>query len=182
MLQAIVVMGVSGCGKTAVGRLLAERLGWKFLDADDFHPPENVARMRRGEPLTDAERAPWLERLRQRMDTALVSPSRGMDQQHPAAGNCARQGIVLACSALAKRYRQRLGLPDERMKLVHLDGPAEVIRARLKQRIGHFMPATLFESQCGALERPAHDERAITVDVSGSPEEIVAVVLEGLAG
>jgi len=182
MLQAIVVMGVSGCGKTAVGRLLAEQLGWEFLDADDFHSPENVARMRRGEALTDADRAPWLDLLRQRMDTALASPSQSMDRQHPAAGNCARQGIVLACSALARRYRQRLGMPDKRMKLVHLDGPAEVIRARLKERTGHFMPATLFESQCGALERPAHDERAITVDVSGSPEEIVAVVLEGLAG
>ena len=181
MLQAIVVMGVSGCGKTAVGRLLAERLGWEFLDADDFHPPGNVTRMRRGEPLTDAERAPWLDRLRQQLDAAYVSRSEG-EASHPALGSCARQGIVLACSALARRYRQRLGLPEARMKLVHLDGPAEVILARLKERTGHFMPATLFESQCAALERPAHDEQAITVDISGSPEEIVAVVLNGLAG
>jgi gluconokinase len=148
MLQVIVVMGVSGCGKTAVGRLLAERLGWEFLDADDFHPPENVARMRRGEPLTDAERAPWLDRLRQKLDAASVSRPEG-EAPHPAVGRCAREGIVLACSVLARRYRQRLGLPDERMKLVHLDGPAAVILARLKERTGHFMPATLFETLAG---------------------------------
>lgn len=160
----ILVMGVSGSGKTVVGRLLAERLGYAFKDADDFHWPENVALMRQGIPLDDEKRGPWLDRL-----AAVV-------EQAGAAG----QGLVLACSALKKTYRSRIGVGRPFVRLVHLDGAESLLRERLEQRTGHYMPASLLASQCALLERPTEDEAAIRIDIASSPESIVAEITAAL--
>jgi len=157
-------MGVCGAGKTEIGRRLAVALGWTFRDADDFHPPANVAKMRSGTPLNDADRWPWLDAL-----ACLL--------QDAAAG---KDAVVLACSALARRYRDRLGLPHPHVRLVHLDDPAGVVRKRIEQRAGHFMPATLLDSQLALLERPAADERPIVVDVAADPDTIVRAILTQL--
>ena len=157
---AIVIMGVSGCGKTEIGRRLAERLGWAFKDADEFHPAENIAKMRAGVPLVDADREPWLAALAAVLDRAVTAGPR----------------LVLACSALKRGHRTRLGLPWTPIRLVHLDGAPEMIRKRIEQRAGHFMPATLLDSQLAALERPGPDENAIVVDVSPEPDAIVQAI------
>lgn len=154
---AVVVMGVSGCGKTAIGRQLAAVLGWTFRDGDDFHPPANVIKMTGGMPLTDADREPWLVTLAALLNTAV------------AAG----PPLVLGCSALRRAYRNQLGLPHPRIQLVHLDGPNDMIRKRIEQRAGHYMPATLLDSQLAILERPGPDEAAIVIDVSEDPGQIV---------
>jgi gluconokinase len=161
---ACVVMGVCGAGKTEVGRRLAAALGWEFRDADEFHPPENVAKMRSGTPLEDADRWPWLDALAELLRGAVTE----------------RRGTVLACSALARRYRARLGLPHPRIRLVHLDDATGAIRKRVEQRAGHFMPATLLDSQLALLERPGPDERPIVVDVAGTPDAIVRSILAAL--
>ena len=161
---AVVIMGVCGAGKTEIGRRLAEALDWTFLDADDFHPPANVEKMRAGTPLCDADRWPWLDVLAERL-------------RESAAGH---GNTVLACSALARRYRDRLGLPHPFIRLVHLDDAGDVIRQRMKRRTGHFMPATLLESQLAILERPAADERPIVVDVASEPDAIVRSILASL--
>jgi len=163
--RAVVVMGVCGAGKTEIGRRLAAALHWTFLDADDFHPPANVDKMRSGTPLVDADRWPWLDAL-----AAVL--------QDAAAG---RGNTVLACSALARRYRDRLGLPHPLVRLVHLDDPSGVIRQRMKNRPGHFMPATLLDSQLALLERPVADERPIVIDVSEKQDAIVRSIVERLA-
>ena len=161
---AIVIMGVSGSGKTEIGRRLAGRLGWAFRDADDFHPAENVAKMRAGIPLDDGDRAPWLATLSALLAEAIaVGPP-----------------LVLACSALKRRHRCRLGLPTAGIRLVHLDGPPGLIRKRIEQRAGHFMPAALLDSQLLALERPGPDENAIVVDVSSEPDAIVRAITAAL--
>lgn len=162
----IVVMGVSGSGKTVVGSRLADALGYTFHDADDHHPPENVARMRSGQPLDDAHRGPWLDRLAALVDESIA----------------ARQGIVLACSALARRYRDRIGTSRPGVRLVHLDGDEQLIRHRLADRTGHFMPATLLASQLAALEKPTADEAAITVGIAAPPDQIVASIVAALRG
>jgi len=154
---AIVVMGVSGVGKTVVGKILADQLGWDFHDADDFHSAANVAKMRSAKPLSDADRQPWLERL-----AALL-----------AGATAGGPPLVLACSALARRHREALGLPHGRIRLVFLTAAAEVIRKRIEQRAGHYMPATLLDSQLSALEPPQAAETPIVIDVSAEPEEIV---------
>jgi gluconokinase len=153
----VVVMGVTGAGKSTVGRLLAARFGAEFVDADDYHPPENVAKMRAGTPLTDTDRQPWLERL-----NALL-------RERAERG----ASVVLACSALKAAYRETLlaGLPAARA--VYLRGSREVIAARLAARRGHYMDPGLLESQFATLEEPAD---AIVVEVSGTPEAIVATV------
>lgn len=147
----VVLMGVSGAGKTTIGKLLAGRLGAHFLDADDFHPQANVAKMRAGQPLDDADRAPWLDRLNEAL-------RRYRDRA---------ESVVLACSVLKRSYRRRLlaGLPEA--QLVYLRGGKALLAARLAQREGHFMPPALLDSQFAALEEPC---RAITVDVDGTPE------------
>lgn len=150
-------MGVCGCGKTEIGRRLAAALGWTFHDGDDFHPPANVEKMRSGRPLDDDDRWPWLD--------AVAGLLRGS----VAAGT----GVVVGCSALARRYRQRLGLPDPAIRLVHLDGSPATIRQRLEQRAGHFMPTTLLDSQFATLERPTADEGAVVVDIAAEPDAIV---------
>lgn len=162
----IVVMGVSGSGKTAVGSRLAAALGFTFHDADDFHPPENVARMRSGLPLDDEHRGPWLGRLAELVDESIAR----------------RQGIVLACSALARRYRDRIGTGREEVRLVHLDGDGQLILERLAERTGHFMPATLLASQLATLEKPTADEAAITVAIAAPPDRIVASIVAALEG
>ena len=157
----IIVMGVSGAGKTTVGRALADGIGATFLDADDFHPPANVAKMRAGRPLDDADRAPWLARL------------------HDALADRAARGesVVMACSALKASYRRELSSGLD-VRVVHLAGNRETIAARLARRSGHYMPAGLLESQFDALEAPAD---AVTVDVDAAPADIVARIRAALA-
>lgn len=157
----ILVMGVSGVGKTAVGRALAERLGWAFLDADDDHPPENVAKMRAGIPLDDADRMPWLAAVRARAEA------------HLARG----EHVVLACSALKRSYRSYLEDVDTRVAFVHLDAPAELIGQRIRGREGHFMPEDLLESQFDALE---HADQALMVDAAAPLEDVVEAIVVGL--
>jgi gluconokinase len=167
MPRVVVVMGVSGSGKTVVGRRLAVAIGSRFYDADDLHPPENVARMRAGTPLTDADREPWLVRLGALVDGTLADEG---------------PGIVLACSALKRAYRHRLRVDDPRVRLVHLAGPEPVIRARIEARTDHYMPASLLPSQLAALEPPGPDENPLTVEVAAAPDDIVATILTALAG
>lgn len=155
MTRVVVVMGVSGSGKSTVGRALAERLGVAFADADDFHPPANVAKMRAGEPLDDADRAPWLDAV------AGWIADRG------------DRGGVMSCSALKHRYRDRLRRADPGLFFVHLDGSAELIASRLAVRRGHFMPATLLASQLRALERLSADESGAVVPIGGDGQATV---------
>ena len=153
-------MGVSGSGKTTLGRALAARLGLPFADADDYHPETNLAKMARGEPLDDRDRAPWLARLADLL------------REH------ARQtGLVLACSALKRAYREQLRSAGAPVTFIYLEGSFEVIEARLDRRSGHFMPARLLRSQFDALEAPAH---AIVVDLELPTEEQVALVVDAL--
>jgi gluconokinase len=162
--KIIVVMGVSGVGKTTVGKLLAERLGVEFLEGDRYHPPANVAKMQNGEPLTDADRLPWLEILAREL----------------AARRAAGKGVVLACSALRRLYRDILRAGHDDVVFVFLQAHQAVIQRRLDERRDHFMPASLLESQLVALETPGLDEGVITVDASQSPEAIVDTVLQQL--
>ena len=155
--EVIVIMGVAGCGKTVVGNLLAEQLSYEYLDADTFHSPKNVAIMRQGIPLDDEKRGPWLDTLAGLIDAAIAD----------------RRGIVLACSALKRRYRTRLGVGKPHVRLVHLDGPETLLRERIEQRTGHFMPASQLASQCALLERPTVEEAAIIIDIAPPPETIV---------
>ena len=159
----LVVMGVSGAGKTRLGRALADALAWEFADADDYHPYANIAKMRSGAPLTDDDRAPWLASLRAEIERRL------------APGGTP---LVLACSALKQSYRRALqGADAERVRLVHLDGPPELIAARLAARSDHYMPPSLLPSQLAALEPPSD---ALRVDIALTTEEQVAVVRAAL--
>lgn len=153
----VVVMGVAGSGKTTVGRALAASLGRPFFDADDFHPPENIARMRAGVPLTDADREPWLASL-----CALI-------ERADAAG----EDIVLACSALRARFRERLRAAAKDLRYVYLDAGRGVITHRLAERTGHFMSPDLVTSQFADLEEPAD---ALVLDASRAPKELVAEI------
>jgi gluconokinase len=159
-LNAVVLMGVAGCGKSTVGTQLARALEARFLDADDFHPAANVARMAAGIALTDADRAVWLEALAQRL----------------AAGRASGERLVLACSALKRSYRDTLrqGAPD--LALVHLAGTPALLAARLAARQGHYMPATLLPSQLATLEPPTPDEEGITLDIAAGPERLVQAI------
>ena len=163
--RTIVVMGVSGCGKSLVGALLAQRLGGIFDDADDLHPPSNKAKMSVGIPLTDEDRWPWYRILRER-----IIEQRATGKVH-----------VLACSALKEAYRDRLRDGDSPADLVfvHLKGSRQIIGERIAARSGHFMPPSLLDSQFAALEEP---REAIVIDVSGAPGEIVAEIISALKG
>jgi gluconokinase len=164
MPLAVVVMGVSGCGKSTVGRALAQPLSATFLDADDFHPPANVERMRAGVALTDAERAPWLDALAARLNQAAA----------------ADEPVVLACSALKRSYRDALRRGAPALHLVHLTGSPALLADRIGARADHYMPPTLLPSQLATLETPASDERPITLDVSERTEDLVAAILKQL--
>jgi gluconokinase len=154
----LILMGVSGSGKTTVGKVLANDLGWTFVEADDFHLPANVEKMRGGTPLTDEDRRPWLEALRARIDEACGR----------------REHVVLACSALKDEYRDYLeeGCPGG-VRYVYLRGSEDLIRRRLEERRGHFMNPNLLASQFEALEPPTG---AVAVDVAPPPEVIAAEV------
>lgn len=157
-------MGVSGAGKTTVGRRLAARLGADFLEGDDFHPTENVAKMRRGDSLDDGDRLPWLSRLRDRLQKAARD----------------RRPVVVACSALKRRYREILIRGLEDVRIVHLQGTRDLIARRLAARRCHYMPASLLDSQFATLEEPTADERVITISIAQGPEAVVASVLRAL--
>ena len=153
----LVVMGVSGSGKTTVAALLAGRLGWEYVDADDFHPPANIRKMHGGTPLDDTDRWPWLHAM-----AAWIDATRAVG----------RHGI-LACSALKHAYRDVLIGDRADVRLVYLQGDKPLIAARQAARHNHFMPATLVDSQFAALEPPSPKERPITVSVLPHPPEIV---------
>jgi gluconokinase len=161
MTRAFIVMGVSGSGKTTLGMALAKELNWIFADADDYHPPVNVQKMARGEALTDADREPWLLRLRALIEQHLLD-------QRP---------LVLACSALKASYRQTLAANLEGVQVVFLNGKREVIQERMKNR-EHFMPSSLLESQLATLELP---EDAIVLDIGQPIEVMVREVLAQLS-
>jgi len=165
MPLTVVVMGVSGCGKSTVGRSLADELGATFLDADDFHPPANVERMRSGIALTDAERAGWLDALAARL----------------AQARTAQEPVVLACSALKRSYRDALRRGAPALTLVHLTGSPALLAERITARSGHYMPPTLLPSQLATLETPADDEGAITLDVAAPTDDLIAVILRALS-
>jgi len=156
----VLLMGVAGSGKTTVGQLLSRELGWAFADADDFHPAANVEKMRRGIPLTDEDRAPWLDALRQLLVGWISEEKNG----------------VLACSALKQSYRDALAVGPE-VKIVYLKGSPALLRERVVSRHGHYMKAGMLESQFRALEEP---KDAITVDVSASAEKVAAEVRKRL--
>lgn len=157
----VIVMGVSGVGKTTLGRALAASLGWRFIDADEHHPAENVAKMTNGTPLTDLDRGPWLDRL-----NALL-------RETQARGESA----VLACSALRETYRRRLTRDLHAVRIVFLHGDHALIAARLAQRRHRYMPASLLESQFATLEPP---QDALAIEVAGTPEQTLAAVRAAL--
>lgn len=159
--SVLIMMGVSGSGKSTVGTLLAKTLQWEFGDADSFHPPANVEKMRKGIPLTDDDRWPWLRAI-----AAWIDKKR-------AAGAC----WVVGCSALKRRYRDILIGERTDVRLVYLKGSEDLIARRMATRRGHFMPPSLLSSQFAALEEPGPDERPITVSIEPQPHEIVAQIL-----
>ncbi|MDY7020969.1 MAG: gluconokinase [Cyanobacteriota bacterium] len=157
----IIVMGVSGSGKTEIGQQLAESLDFQFKDADEFHSHENIDKMEKNIPLTDEDRQPWLETIQTEIDRWL--------QQN--------QNVVLGCSALKAKYRQMLWRDSENMKLVYLQGSYTLIEERLKNRQDHFMKADLLKSQFSDLEEP---KEGIWIDISQTPSEIVKQIREAL--
>jgi gluconokinase len=162
---ALVVMGVSGSGKTTVAELLAKKLGWPFMEGDRLHPPANVEKMRQGIPLTDADRAPWLDRIGEELKS----------------WGAERKSGVLTCSALKRAYRDRIRSARPDVRFIYIKGSEALISARVAARHHEFMPASLLRSQFNTLEEPTPDEPGIvTVDAGGSAEEEVAAVIATL--
>ena len=152
----VIVFGVSGAGKTTIGKLLAKRLDWRFLEADDFHQRVNVEKMRKGLPLTDEDRWPWLKLVRQQIERSLA----------------AKENAVLACSALKRKYRERLRVSND-VKFVLLRGDYALIEKQLHNRRGHFMNPDLLRSQFADLEEAELDEDVLTIELGRTPEELV---------
>ena len=157
----LIVMGVSGSGKTTVGKALASKLGWDFYDADDFHPPENITKMEQGIPLNDSDRSPWLASLHDLIESCLARNRPG----------------ILACSALKERYRQTLLEGNDAVQLIYLKGSYKLLWSRMSARTDHYMKPEMLQSQFEALEEPTN---ALTVDVSQSVAEIVREILQQL--
>lgn len=156
--EVILIMGVSGCGKTTIAQLVAQQLGVPYYDADDFHPPSNVALMQAGIPLTDKTRKPWLVTLAE----AIGDWSEG-------------KGAVLSCSALKEKYRKILSSKSKGISWVYLEGSYDLIRSRIEKREGHYMQSSLLQSQFDALEVPDY---GLKINISASPEDIVAAILK----
>ena len=152
----VIIFGVSGAGKTTVGKLLARELGWRFIEADDFHSAANIEKMRNGHPLTDEDRWPWLDCLCKQIEQLLS----------------ARENAVLACSALKRAYRERLRV-SETVKFVFLRGDYALVEKQLHSRHGHFMDANLLQSQFDDLEEPQPGENVLTIELGRTPEDIV---------
>ena len=159
--MVLILMGPTGCGKTTVGHLLAQRLKWPFLDGDDFHPAANVAKMHNGTPLNDSDRRPWLLALQKEIERR----------------NRAGQSAILACSALKKTYRELLGVDQQAVKTVYLRGSFELLQKRLADRRDHFMPPELLRSQLETLEVP---EGGLVVDIDEDPAMIVTRIIASL--
>jgi len=162
---AIVVMGVSGAGKSTIAAMLAVRLGWTYEDADWFHPPHNVEKMHAGEPLTDEDRLPWLQGIAAWIEATRAQGGHG----------------VIACSALKRAYRRILVGNQSDVRIVFLKGERELIARRMTLRHGHFMPASLLDSQFAALEEPVPEEHPITVSIAARPHDIVEAIVARLA-
>lgn len=159
----VILFGVSGAGKTTVGQLLADELGWKFYEGDDYHSQANIDKMHAGMPLTDADRQPWLESLRGLIERCLA----------------AKENAVLTCSALKKSYRSYLRVNEE-VKFVYLRGSYELVASQLRQRHGHFMNPELLQSQFATLEEPGSAEDAVTIELGRSPLGLVAEIKKKL--
>lgn len=162
--RIIVLMGVSGCGKSTTGAGLSKATGWPFRDADSFHPPANIEKMSRGLPLTDEDRGPWLAAIGAWIDTQLGAGAPG----------------IVSCSALKRAYRRQIIGARRGVRLVYLKGDLELIAARLQGRKNHFMPAALLRSQFEALEEPRTEERAVVVPVGLSPRRVIDAIVDGL--
>ena len=152
----VIIFGVSGAGKTTIGKLLAQELGWRFYEADDFHPGANIEKMRQGMPLTDKDRWPWLKSLREQITHSLA----------------AKENTVLACSALKRVYRERLCVSED-VKFVFLRGDYALIERQLRRRHGHFMNPALLQSQFADLEEPQPNEDVLTIELGRTPQELV---------
>ena len=161
---ALIVMGVSGSGKSTIGERLAERLGWRFEDGDRFHPASNVAKMSAGHALTDEDRWPWLQAIADEIDRVCEAGERA----------------VIACSALKRAYREVLVHGRDDVRIVYLDGTQDLIAARLAARKGHFMPPALLVSQFKTLEKPAPNENPVTVSIDATVETIVDDIVRQL--
>ena len=162
--HALIVMGVSGSGKSTIGEALAARIGWRFEDADSFHPASNIAKMSAGHPLTDEDRWPWLRAIADEIDRVSAAGER----------------IVIGCSALKRIYRDLLVHGRHDVRIIYLQGTQALIAGRLGERKDHFMPAALLTSQFKALEPPTPDEHAIAVSIDGSVDSIVDDILRQL--
>ena len=165
MRCAVVVMGVSGSGKSTIGAAIADALALRFVDGDSLHSPANVQRMQSGIPLTDDDRWPWLDRIGAELADAVRSP----------------KGVVVACSALKRTYRDRIRAAAPTVRFVFLDGERETIEARMATRSGHYMPTSLLTSQLATLERPGRDERGVlTLSIERAVAEIVDAAVRAL--
>ena|SRR6185437_617749 len=163
-MTVIVMMGVSGSGKTTIAKGIAEREGWKLVEGDAFHPPANIAKMKAGTPLNDADRLPWLHAIAAEIDRLRAQG----------------ESAVVACSALKRVYRDILIGARSDVVLVYLQGSRALIAERLAARKGHFMPSSLLDSQFAALEEPGPDERPVTVSIDADPDTVVQNVFDRL--
>jgi gluconokinase len=154
-------MGISGCGKSTVGQMLAEKLGMRFAEGDDYHPPANVAKMSKGQPLNDNDRMPWLKSMADDIKSWT-------EQDIPA---------VLSCSALKKSYRNILTNGNPKVRLVHLHGDTQIVRDRMTKRRDHYMPPSLIDSQIATLEIPEAQEKVLTINLADDPVKIVDQII-----